>query len=273
MSNASKSAFASGRVYTHEEQHQQKKDWKHAENTSPEKFDGTFESGYYTTIELEKKINKAFHLLFSDYYGCAITPDPANQVNPVKVSLYFQPKIRESYTKDEQDIRAFVQNQEKIADPNMSALQNLVRVTSMSDQQRNKEFALTSYAAEILYDFIQYGVKKNSHPTISPFSPESYNSYISETVNMINYQNVKVCAIECLDINAIIGLIYGSKKDNSKYFYTTSLQRPLSGNAVPGIPANWLINITRMTFDQFKTTMAKTGTPSVFGSIRINNEI
>lgn len=273
MSKAEQSVFARNNKTVYENQEKkEKRDWLHAENQDPEKFDGTFETGYYTTIELEKRINKAFRMMFSDYYGCAIVLDPSNNSIPIKVSLFFQPKQKEAYSNDELDRRAFVQVREAINDPQSSGMQNLLISSTLTHRQREREFALTEYAAEVLYDFVSHQIKKNSRPVLSPFNPQTYTDYISETINTINYQNVKVCAIECVDINNIISFIYGSKKDNSKYVYTTALQKPLSGSYVPGVATNWLVSITRMTFDQLNEALAKTGVSTSVGTIRINTD-
>lgn len=276
MSKAEKSYFAGNRGGYNPKQsydpQDEKRDWAHAENENPEEFKGAYSTGFTTTIKLEKSINRAFRMLFSDYHGCVITPDPSNVKHPLRIDLYFQPRRKESYTSEnELDRRAFVQGEESAANPSDSRLQEMVRATTLSNRERGKRFAMTSYASEVLFDFVMDEIKNNTR--INPFHPESYGDHVTETLNTVNGQNIIVCAIDCLDMAKLLGFIYGESENKSKIYYNITIQKPYSINSVAGVASNWVVSITKMTRAQYVDAMNEIGAEPSYGSIRINTEI
>lgn len=275
MSRAEKSMFAKGGgSYAQNNQDYTKggkKDWLHAKNDSPKKLETTFETAYMSTSELEKIINRAFTMIFSDYHGCVVTPEgvtPGRNSN-VKVDLYFQPKNPGMYSEEEAERRAFVTIDGIGANGRMTT-DDLVMTTTAGFRQNNKNFMLTSYASEILYDFLNVSDKKN----INPFRPASYGDHVTEAPNIINNNRVIVCNIDCVDINKILEFVYGSKTESgSKIYYLVTAISPITTGVVPaGTPANWLISIAQMSAEQLSEITKLVGVPNYSGSIRINTE-
>ncbi len=274
MSKAEKSYFAGNRGGYNQKQsydpQNEKRDWAHAENESPEKFEGAYITGFTTTIKLEKSINRAFRMLFSDYYGCVLTPDPSNTKHPLRVDLYFQPRHKESYKEDELKRRAFVQTEESIANPNDSRLQEMVRANTLSYRERSRRFSMTEYASEIIFDFISDDIKSNTR--INPFNPETYSDRVNETQNNVNGQNIIICSVDGIDIEKLLGFIYGDTENKSKIYYKVMIQKPYSINSVAGVASNWVVSITKMTRAQYVNAMNEIGAEPSYGSIRINTE-
>lgn len=253
-----------------------REDWRHAENNEPEDFsDSKQEIMFTTTMELEKKINRAFRMIFSDYHGCTVEANPTGE-RPLKVDLYFQPRRKEAYAEDELETRAFVQVKESLYNNENGSLANSVFAATQTNRQNNRQFILTDYASEVLFDFLLPRVKGGNNGA-NPFNPDSYirNNLVTETINQVNMNQFIVCCINAIDIGELLKFIYGHKDhENSNLMYNVYLQGiKKDGAAVMNNEVDWIVSIVKMSSKQFNSIKKTLGIRPATGSLRINTTV
>lgn len=249
-------------------------DREFARNEHPEDFDGTFSTAYMQTVELERKVNAVMSGLFEDYHGCILSVIPgAYGTNSIKVDLFFVPK-RESVNEND-DRRAFVTTEEKFNNPSNSNIINAIARNTMAAKKASA-FELTNYAAEILWDFLPDDLTRKNGPgrKVDWRNPSSYRraDLISETVDNAGMgTQVIYSTVTGLDIIKLLAFIYGVKDPTSKsgILYNVTVDRPLS-NIPTALGSNWLVTVTKMTWNDFHKAMNKLGINASRGSLPIN---
>lgn len=228
---------------------------QHISNDTPLDFPKNTESGFITNHELAEDINKVMENLFSDFYGSVVSVVPM-QAGPsaIKVDLFFRPSNAEVAG---DQIKAFVSLQDPAQ--NGGSLIDKIRLTNkLAAHDRN--FEITSEAAEILYDFLPANVQKN----IAWDRPETFVPLYSETVEPQQFgAPVIYCSIE-VDIFKVLSFIYGNTVDNKKYgsrlTYNIVPVRPASNTIDPTvIGANWILQLSVMSYDAWEEVMKKLG--------------
>lgn len=245
-----------------------------ATNDSPESFNGSYLTAYMQTAELERKINGMMSEIFEDYHGCILTVNQNNYANrDIRVDLFFRP--RRASVDEKNDTRAFVSTEESVINPNDGAIINAVR-RNTATAKRSTAFALTDYAAQILYDFLPDGIKtgRGYGTTVDWRNPVSYAkaNLISEAVDsgQLGSQLIYSC-ITGLDIVKLIGFIYGEKDPDSKSgnIYNITVSRPATD--MPSVlGSNWIVSISKMTWADYDKIMQKLGMTPSRGNLPIN---
>lgn len=244
-------------------------------NDAPDTFTGAYVTDFMETKEIGAKINKIFNDVFEDYHGCIVTADPNNASRHLKIDMFFIPQ-RESHSK--QDSRAFVPVGSTIDTTGDNRIMSMVKKNMMSSNKRNDAFELTSYASEVLFDFVPDNLTRHNigGKKIDWKNPDTYRNYITETPEIVNGQNVIFCSIDCIDIVKVLAFIYGEKdpENKSDVYYNVVLDRPATQMGFNGVlGANWIVTVTKMTKKQFESTMPKLGQNAVMGRLPINTTI
>lgn len=241
-----------------------------ATNELPLKFRGTLITEYTDTQSIGSMVNDAFKDIFEDYYGCIISADPNSGIGRnVKVDLYFTP-MNTSIGDD--DTRAFV----SVDAPTNNTTDRLMALVNKNIYTERKDhvFDLTSYASEILFDFLPDTLTRGGmfgKQKVDWARPETYRPLITETTDPTETGARAMCCIDSIDIVKVLGFIYGTKdpEDESSAWYNVALDRPASNN--PNVlGANWIVTVTRMTKDQYLKAMPKLGQNPMMGRLPIN---
>ena len=230
-----------------------KKEHLRAENQNPLPFNGTIKTEFMTSNELAKHINAFMDTIFDDWYGCVVT---VNNNGGLDVSFSFRPSTQ---AKGEQDRRAFIPITEAKNNGGNTIMDTVFAVNAL--QKRNRNFVMSDYASEILYDMVIPAV--TGPKGIDPFNPKSYNGISQEIIMNSATGGVIYCTVDCISIDRMLGKLYGSKDSDSKsqIMYMASPVRPLStGNvAAPNSLTDWMLNINAMTRSKYEETLGKLG--------------
>jgi len=261
MANATQSIFNKNRGYVGNQNSSatavEEKERKRAKNKEPLYFEGTFDTKYVSSRELARDINTVFEGLFSDFYGSLIRVVPSpNGGNTLDLELYFRPSTDES---TEGTFKAFetAASQFKTGGPQ---IKNLIHQATLAGRNE-KTFVLTSIASELLYDFMHDDAKKQ----IKWDNPSSYDKFISIIEDKPNvmvggtgtlYMCIKV------EILQVLKFVYGEKQGKSGIIYAATPITPVRTAAYPMqnmAGCNWILSITKMTWDQYHKIMNELG--------------
>lgn len=259
MGNKMESVFdGKENIYTNAEKGNEDKKLLHIVNNTPLELVSTVKKSLTTTTELAMQVNEVFKPLFSDWHGCEIVPD--NNGN-LLVNFIFK-----AINTGKEDTRAFLpinHIQEKSSNKTLDR----INAINLMNSSKNRTMELTSYGAEMIYDVMVNSLKKSVNPANIP----SMYKIIGEVAENVGYggmvQNI-YCTATGIDIFKVLGVVFGTKdKDNgSRIVYNARAIRPVAAN-VAGVRANYIVEIERMTMDDYNAAMMKMGMFPMPGAI------
>lgn len=243
-------------------------------NEKPIKLQPTGFKTLSTTTELSYQINETFKPMFSDWYGCEVTPVEGvgpNGRGGIMINFVFKAAAGSD------DRRVFV----PIADAKektSNSLADKMMAMNYMNRTKNKNMQLTPYGAEMLYDLFtpHLRARNNNNNGVSIKRPESFNQYIAETHEQVQngfglpYASTIYCTVGGLSVDRILDIVFGDKaEDGDKYIRAVIPMYPVGG-VQPGMPSlkgNWVIDIETLKYNKYNEDLAKAGRLPMNGAI------
>lgn len=230
-------------------------------DSEPLPFVETTSTSLTTTTELAMKINTILKSIFRDYHGCDIVVDNNSNIG---ITLVF--RVLNDINKDDEKQQIFTFVDEKKGSGIVGKI-NLINSINDANQRHSK---LTDTGAELIYDMLAEPVRRN----MSPFKPNTIDKIIGETIEQIQYsatQNV-YCSVPGIDINRILGILFGSKSNNEgQIYYSIEVKRPVfpqgAAGLVPSSRTSYIIELKKMTARKYNEAMSKIGAVPLNGAI------
>ena len=182
------------------------------------KFDDTIQSNLTTTFDLAKTISELFAAIWGDFEGCLVAPNHLGQLN---ATLYFSNKGNGQV--------------EPLIGATGRGVNVQSRIMNYNLRNKNRTFKFSDEVYEILADLIPTGMKKQIN----------WNALTSEISEQTYTGNNIYMTVTGIDVNKILGILYGTKDKGSHIEYNIQLIRPLNQSATP-TGTNYMIIIQRL---------------------------
>ena len=209
------------------------------EVTQPADFEPVADISVTTTELLSKLVNQILRPTFTgDYKGCHITATPVNgQGLVLETRLYF--KILTDAEYSNKDLIFAFQPTSVAAKTNSDEIvSKLERISLLSDRNLRNSMTITEDGKSALSEFI-IPQAKNSDGSVR------WNECMNVTVSG---NNSFVCVFR-VDINKIVGKIFGEKgSDGTPLYYTLQPTYQIGGSSIFGNQNSdiWTLNVIRI---------------------------
>ena len=248
-------------------------------------YPGDFQTASMTTVKLAEIISSFFKPVFSDYAGCRVrvfTGNPGNDkvmngiainpfvVNPaaVKMGLPIGAVYVDLFFRDNNPSDVGVKSISLIGGSKNKPKTETKKNGNNKNPAENlaARFMAQNRLSSIAHNGISYEVNEKTYQMLEEFRfnyngirPVRWADLKSEIITGMHPNSPKnealVC-ISCLDVNAIVSAIFGTKGDDNKttkYAYTVTPATPI------GLNDEFLVHIVQMDIDVVERTSAELG--------------
>ena len=197
-------------------------------NVHPQQISSVYKVKLMSQTEFEDDIHAIFAKVMPQYCGCTLTMEPNSQM---KLVIYFEDRPDLIWPDNGSTIRAIKSIHEK--DGNAKTSMDLIERTNFLQKNKQKVWELTQEGKDALAPFINQSPQfKKGDPKDRNYNWDNPNlSYNITERNYINgaFQEVVTYKLAVvLDINRVLGKMYGAKdEEGNRYFYTLQPIRPL----------------------------------------------
>ena len=208
------------------------------EVTQPADFEAVADISVTTTELLSKLVNQILKPTFADYQGCRIMATPVNgQGLVLETRLFFKILPDAEYT-NKDAIFAFQPTSVAAKANNDEIVSKLERISLLSDRNLRNRMSITEDGKSALSEFI-IPQAKNSDGSVK----------WNECMNVTSSGNNSFVCVFRVDINKIVGKIFGEKgSDGTPLYYMLQPTYQIGGSSIFGNQNsdNWAMNVIRV---------------------------
>lgn len=248
-------------------------------------FPGDFQTASMTTVKLANIISSFFKPVFSDYAGCRVrvfTGNPGNDsvvngiaikpsvVNPaaVKMGLPLGAVYVDLFFRDNAPSDIGVKSISLIGGNKPKAKPETKRNGNKKYPNENLQARWTSQnkLSSLAHNGISYEVNEKTYQMLEQFRfnysgirPVRWADLKSEIITGMHpnsSKNEALVCISCLDVNAIVSAIFGTKSEDNK---TTKYAYTVTPATSIGLNDEFLVHIVQMDIDVVERTSAELG--------------
>lgn len=247
-------------------------------------FPGDFQTASMTTVKLADIISSFFKPIFSDYAGCRVcvySGNPGNGMleNPAAIKMGL-PANAAAAKMGLPAGAVYVDLFFRDNAPSNQGVKSISRIGGSKPKEKNDNsnkkdknnpaknlsvrFMAQNKLSSLAHNGISYEVNEKTYQMLDEFRfnyngirPVRWADLKSEIITGMHPtspKNEALVCISCLDVNAIVSAIFGTKgEDGKNYAYTVTPATPI------GLNNEFLIHIVQMDIDVVERTSAELG--------------